>query len=108
MSRLDDTLGALQENSVALDLDTTLDFLEAWQRDLRDADIEGGEDLANALARLQAQLESDEPDGSAISEILADLANLTQDAADTASDELAGKLQLLSDTLGEMSEEAGA
>lgn len=108
MSRLDDTLAALQENSTALDLDTALDFLEAWQRDLRDADVEGAEDLANALARLQAQLDSDEPDGSVISEILADLANLTQDAADTAPDDLAGKLQLLSDTLGDMSEEAGA
>ena len=107
-ARLDDTLSALQANGIGLDLETALDLLEGWQSDLEDAEFDGAGAVSDLLDRLQSQLEDPEPDGAALSELLADLSNAVQDAADAAPDELAGKLQVLGDLLGDMSEEVAA
>lgn len=105
--RLDGTISALQADLTGLDSATASELLETWRSDLTGADFEGADDLAGLLAQLQAQLESDDPDATVIAELLGDLSNATQDAADAAPDELAGKLQLLADVLGDMSQEAG-
>lgn len=99
--QLDDTIALLQGDLESADLENAADLLGRWRRTLGRADFEGAEDVSGLLAQLQDQLEGDEPGAGTLTELLAELAGLTQDAADGAGDDLAGKLQLLADSLGD-------
>ena len=101
---LDDTIAALQGDVTELDIATTIDMLETWQAILAKVDFSNSDEISSMLVRLQSQLEQEEPDAAVIAELLADLSTATQDAADTADDEDAGRLQLLADLLGDASE----
>lgn len=103
---LDDTLSALQENGIGLEPARTAELLDVWTRALEDADFEGADILLGLLERLQAALEDDEPDGALLSELLSDLSGAVEDVADATDDDVAAKLQTLSDLLADMSEEA--
>lgn len=98
---LEDTLAALQGDLESIDTATAIDMLERWQAILLDADFDGSDDLSSLLVQLQSQLETEDVDGAAVGELLTSLAGLTQDAADAADEDNAGKVQLLADLLGD-------
>ncbi len=99
--QLDDTIALLQGDLESADVEGASDLLERWRRTLARADFEGAEELSGLLAQLQDQLEGDEVGPGALTELLTELAGLTQDAADSAGEDLSGKLQLLADSLGD-------
>lgn len=98
---LSDTIAALQENITDLDPSEAAELIDAWRRNLDDAEFDGADEISGILVQLQSQLESDEPDGSVIAALLGDLSDTTQNLADAAEDEDAGRLQLLADLLGD-------
>ncbi|WP_027482111.1 hypothetical protein [Deinococcus pimensis] len=106
--QIEDTIAALQGDVTTLDNATAIEMLEAWQTTLDDADFDGADEIAGILAQIRAQLDSEEPDGTLIGELLGDLSNVTQEAADAADDEVSGKIQLLADLLGDTSDSLGS
>ena len=101
---LSDTIAALQENITDLDPSEGAELIDAWRQNLEKAEFDGADEISGILAQLQAQLESVDPDSEVIAGLLGDLASTTQDLADSANDDDAGRLQLLADLLGDSSD----
>ena len=105
--QLDDTIAILQGDLESADLEGAGELLERWRRTLARADFEEAEDLSGLLAQLQGLFEGADPNPDTLAELLADLAALTQQAADRADEDFAGKLQLLADSLGDSADSLG-
>lgn len=101
---LSDTIAALQENVTELDPSEGAELIDAWRQSLEDAEFDGADEISGILVQLQAQLDSEDPDGEVIAGLLGDLASTTQDLADSADEDDAGRLQLLADLLGDTSD----
>jgi hypothetical protein len=106
--QIEDTIAALQNDLTTLDTATAVEMLEAWQVTLEDADFDGADEIAGILTQIQAQLGVEEPDGVLMGELLGDLAGVTQNVADSADDDVAGKVQLLADLLGDAGDSIGS
>lgn len=72
-----------------------------WVEELRKADFPGAKGLASELERLEKLLNTDEPDGQKIKDLLDKLGQDTAKAADRAEDEkIAEKVRSLAEAMG--------
>ena len=74
--------------------------IEAWQERLRGAGDDSLTAVADQLEILKTELQADSPDSAAISSLLADLAEATQQAAQGATGDTAQQLNDLASQLG--------
>lgn len=97
-SKIDQTVDLLQ-GSLTKAADKGTDMLSKWESDLEKADWRGAKTIHEDLGKLRRQLEEDEPDGSAISELLVKLGESTKRAASQAEGDTVGELESLGDAL---------
>jgi len=83
------------------DVDAAVANIEAWQERLRDAGDDALTAIADQLEILKTELEADSPDSETLATVLADLSQMTQEAAQNASGDAAEALSNLAEQLSQ-------
>ena len=103
---VDTTVNAFNGDSTSISPMDGISLIDSWTSTLRD----GGPDsnpVASSLSQLKTELQSGNPDGSQIQQILKELAQQVRGTAESADAEMQTKLSPLADALEGFSEQLG-